>query len=155
MLRAVLLFLLFAALTPAADLSSFSWLAGRWVSDDPKAVAEEIWSPASGDGMIGMWRMVAGGKARVLEFMAIRQESDGIVLLLRHFDPALAVRTSEKERPLRFKLLPGAGKEWTFEGQESGVTVRLVYSRPDDSTLRVVLEKGEKKTAFQMRRAGS
>lgn len=137
----------------AADLQSLSWLAGRWVSDENGTVSEESWSPPTGDTMVGTWRLVAGGKVRIFEMLVFKQEADGLVLLLRHFDPALNVRVTEKDGPLRFKHVPGNSKAWVFDGAESGKPVKLTYSTPSDDLLEVVLDKEGKKQTFRMRRA--
>ena len=72
MFRLAALACLAAALT-AADLQSLAWLAGRWVNDDKGTLSEEIWSPPSGDAMMGTWRMVAGGKTRIYELLVLKQ----------------------------------------------------------------------------------
>jgi hypothetical protein len=141
----------FASALAAADLQSLSWLAGRWTSEEKGALSEEMWSPPAGDSMMGAWRMVADGKTRIYELLVFKQEASGLVLLLRHFDPALGVRASEKDGPLRFELKSSDGK-WVFEAVENGKSIGLTYSRPAPDTLQVTLTKDGKAQAFTMRR---
>jgi hypothetical protein len=141
-----------AALTAAADLSSLAWLTGRWVEEDKGTVSEEIWSPPAGDSMMGMWRLVAGGKTRIFEMNAIVATGDEIALSLRHFDRTLGIRASEKEAPVRLTLRGSTAREAAFEGVENGVAVRLTYRRPTDTELHVTLDKDGKKQEFHFRR---
>jgi Domain of unknown function (DUF6265) len=136
----------------AATLSDLAWISGQWLSAGPDR-SEEVWSPPSGDSMIGMWRLVAGGSTRVYELLAITREAEGPVYWLRHFDRQF-VGWEEKDAPIRLVLMRSATGEAVFEGPGSdGVMVRLTYRQPSPDTLTVRLEHGEEESLFEFRRA--
>ena len=87
--------------TPApakAVLTDLAWLAGHWVDDSGGDLSDETWTVPFGDSMLGMWRYVEAGKAKVFELLAMTAEPEGVVLRLRHFDPRLIAR-EDKESP--------------------------------------------------------
>lgn len=137
-------------------ISDMAWIAGRWVDDSGGDVSEEIWAPPAGDCVVGMWRLVVGGKAKLYELLTISAEGEGLVMRLRHFDHA-GVGWEEKEHPLVLKLVRAKEGEAAFEGPGSKGFLRLTYRRVDADTLTGVLEKGtsEKEAAkeeFRFRR---
>jgi hypothetical protein len=130
-----------------AGLDTFAWLSGRWLDLKNGTRSEEIWSPPAGDSMMGVWRLVNGGSARIFEFAAITKTGAGVLLSLRHFDSGMTPRESEKEHPARLTMVSQREKQIVFEGMEATGKVRLSYRRTDD-TLTVVLEKGSHKEEF-------
>jgi Domain of unknown function (DUF6265) len=146
-----------ADFAPAAEppaLGELSWFTGRWVDDSGGNLSEETWSGASGDSMLGMWRYVVDGKARIYEILTITAEDGGIVMRLRHFDPQLVGR-EDKTTPVVLKLVSSKRRQAVFEGTEVGGPdlVRLTYVSPSDDALTVTLEKQGKKQGFSFRRA--
>jgi hypothetical protein len=141
-----------AAPAPAAPatIDDVRFMAGHWVGDMGGAVSEEVWTEPSGNGMLGMWRYVAGGEARVLELLTLTAGPEGVTLRLRHFDGRLVAR-EEKDAPLEFKLVRSAPREVVFEGTEKGATVRLTY-RAEGDALVSVLDKGGKPQEFRFKR---
>ena len=137
-----------------AVLSELSWMTGRWIDDSGGNLSEEIWSPPSGDSMMGMWRYVAGGQARIFEILTVSVEPAGIVLRLRHFDPELVAR-EDKATPVELSLIGWTPGEAVFEGPAVGApgNVRLTYRNPSEDTLTSTLEKDGKKQEFSFRRA--
>jgi hypothetical protein len=137
-----------------AVLSDLSWMAGRWIDDSGGNLSEEVWSAPSGDTMMGMWRYVSGGQARIFEILTISVESNGIVLRLRHFDPDLVAR-EDKDTPVELTLIGWKPREATFEGPAVGAPglVRLTYYRASEDTLTSTLEKDGKKQEFKFQRA--
>ena len=137
-----------------AVLADLSWMAGRWIDDSGGNLSEEIWSAPSGDSMMGMWRYVSGGQARIFELLTISVESAGIVLRLRHFDPDLVAR-EDKGTPVELALVGWTPGEAAFEGKAVGAPglVRLTYRQPSEDTLVSTLEKEGRKQEFQFRRA--
>jgi hypothetical protein len=141
------------AAEPAATLADVAFITGHWQGRTAEGFSEEVWTAPEGDGMLGMWRWVEGGKAAVLELLTIRQEASGPVLRLRHFNGALVAR-EEKDKPVELPLVSRAGGEAVFEGPSStGGQVRLTYKREGDNALLVTLEKGGQKVPFRFERA--
>jgi hypothetical protein len=127
-------------------------MAGHWVGGDPGDVSEEVWTAPEGDSMMGMWRYVAKGRARIFEVLTLTAEGRNVVLRIRHFDPKLVAR-EEKDRAVELPLVAKGPREAVFEGPEYDVkgSVRLTYRRGDDS-LTAVLEKEGSKQEFRFRR---
>lgn len=140
---------------PGATLADVAFIAGHWKGEMGSSLSEEIWASPSGDNMMGMWRLVAGGQVKLFEFLNIVQEAEGPVFRLRHFDRQ-GVGREEKDKPVVLKLVSLKPREAAFEGPEySGAgTVRLTYRRPSDQALSVTLEKsGQPPQEFTFRLA--
>lgn len=137
-----------------ASLADVAFMAGHWLGGEGGDVSEEVWTAPEGDTMLGMWRYVSKGQARVLELLSLRAEPDGVALRLRHFDPRLVAR-EDKETPLVLRLVRRAPGEATFEGPAVGAagTVRLTYRREGADGLVSILDKGGSPQEFHFRRA--
>lgn len=135
-------------------LAAVAWISGHWQDRTPKSLSEEVWTAPEGDSMLGMWRLVAGGKTRVLELLAISATADGLVLRLRHFDSALVAR-EEKDQSVVLKAIRQAPGEVAFEGPAVGAEglVRITYRKAGDDGLAVTLERAGKKEEFAFKRA--
>lgn len=116
-------------------------MSGRWVDDSNGSLSEEIWTSPSGDCIVGMWRWVVGGNAKLYELLTITAEAEGLVLRLRHFD-RMSVGWEDKDHPLILKLVRSKESEAVFEGTGTKGFLRLSYRRVDAETLTGTLEKG-------------
>lgn len=145
-----------AAPPVAARIAAVAFMAGHWVGDVDGSLSEEIWTAPAGGSMLGMWRLVAGGQARVLELLALSEEADGgLTLRLRHFDARLVAR-EDKERPIELRLRRLSEGEAGFEGPGAdGQLVRLDYRRDGPDGLAAVLERGGRRDEFSYRRRAS
>jgi len=145
-----------AAAPVPASLADVAFMAGHWVDESPEHLSEEVWTEPSGDSMLGMWRYVAGEKARVLELLTLKAEDGGIMLRLRHFDGRMVAR-EEKGTPVELRLVAKQADAATFEGAEVGGSgrVRLSYRRTGPNTLLSVLDKGGEPQEFSFRRRGA
>lgn len=124
-----------------ARVSGLGWIAGHWVDESGGDLSEETWGPPSGDCLVGMWRLVIGGKAKLYELLTITAEPEGVVLRLRHFDRS-GVGWEDKEHPLVLKLVRSKQNEAVFEGQGAKGFLRISYRRVDAGTLTSVVERG-------------
>ena len=143
--------------TPAparAVLTDLAWLSGNWVDESEGGLSEETWTEPFGDSMLGMWRYVTGGKARVFELLAITAGPEGVVLRLRHFDPQMIAR-EDKNAPVTLKLVAWMRGEARFEGPAVGAPgqIAIHYRQKTDDTLSCTLEKEGKSQEFSFRRA--
>lgn len=120
------------------NLQQLDWMVGDWVGDGFGGVCEEIWYPASGGAMIGMFRLVVDGEAKFYEFMTLAPGAGGPSLRLKHFNPDLT-GWEEKAEVVEFPFVAMDKKMIEFGG--------LTYERTSDSTLRitVALSHGDKK----------
>ena len=154
-LAATLALLVPALATPAetASLSKMSWLAGRWVDDSGGNLSEETWTAPSGDGILGMWRLVVKGQIKLSEILTIQEENQTLVLRLRHFDAKLVGR-EEKDKPLELTLAGWSEREARFEGPGAdGQGLALTYRHPDADTLACTVDLRGKKEEFTFKRA--
>jgi len=74
------------ASSPKASIAGVEWLAGHWVGKGLGGVTEEIWSPASGGAMMGVFRAMKDGKPLFYEICLIVEENNSLVLQLKHFN---------------------------------------------------------------------
>jgi hypothetical protein len=137
----------------AATLRDMAFVAGHWVDGADTSRSEEVWTEPAGDSMLGMWRLVADGRARVMELLAFKEEQGSVVLRLRHFDPAL-VAWEEKATPLVLRLVRLAPQDARFEGPtaDGKGAIALTYRRPTPDALEVTLERGGTTERFSFRR---
>ena len=146
-------FLTRAVSADSASLAKLSWLAGRWVDDSGGNLSEETWTAPSGDGILGMWRLVVGGQIKLSELLTIQAEGQTPVLRLRHFDAKLVGR-EERDKPLELTLAGWNEREARFEGPGSdGQGLALTYRHPDADTLACTVERLGKKEEFTFKRA--
>lgn len=135
--------ILFGALLLAASptLSDLSWMEGRWIGAGRDGGAiEETWNAASGESMLGMFRMTsADGTVRFYEILVLQQTAEGPRMLLRHFDRNLTA-FEEKDAPMSFRLASAATDTATFEALVAGKPERIVYTRKADALV-IRLEK--------------
>ncbi len=140
---------------PRAKVADLAWMAGHWIGEAGTGdLSEEVWVPPAGDNMMGMWRWVGEGKAKLFELLVIVDEPDGPVFRLRHFDRA-GVGWEDKDQPLNLKLIRAGREEAAFEGTEKGGMVRIAYRR-EGGALTVTLDRAGKPPAtFRFRLSGS
>jgi len=126
-------------------------MSGHWVDASEKHFSEEVWTAPSGDSMIGMWRLVTDGKVRIFELLSLKQEGEGVVLRIRHFDPSFVSR-EEKTTPVALPLVERRERFARFTGPAVGSPgeVTLAYQR-EGETLTGTLTKGEKSQEFRFR----
>lgn len=125
-----------AAPPSAAAPADLSWMAGHWRGEMGEDVIEEVWLPAAGGELLGMFRWLKGGEVYLYELFTIEPGPDGPLLLLRHFDPGL-VAWEEKGEPYRFEPVSVGEGEATFVRRANGTL--LTYRRRDDGGLEAVL----------------
>lgn len=80
-----ILWLLPAAPASAAGVADLAWMAGDWQSEDGGSLVQEVWTEPRAGATTAMFRIVSGGKVRVLEYVIIAEEKDGIFYQFKHF----------------------------------------------------------------------
>jgi hypothetical protein len=139
----------------AARVADLRWIAGHWVDATGGAHSEETWTEPRDGNMLGMWRLLQGGRARIFELLALSDEADGgVALRLRHFDPRLVGR-EDKESPVTFRLTSLEKDGATFDGPPTAKgPLRLTYRRTGPRTLAVTLDKegGKEEFRFEQQR---
>ena len=131
----------------AADhsLDDVAFLAGAWRGGED-FIFEETWSSPAGGVMTGMARGHQAGALRVLEYIVIAEEADGVVMRFKHFNADYS--TWEEDGALVVLPLVSAKKnDVTFSADPPSETVKSIrYWMPDATTLQadvVLVEDGE------------
>jgi hypothetical protein len=133
---------------PKATIADLAWLAGEWTGTGLGGVSEETWAAPADGAMVGMYRLVVGGKVSFYEFMNLREEGGTLVLRLKHFNADLTP-WEEKDRWVQFPLAKLAPTEAWFGG--------LTFRRVDADTLHIFLalrgrDGAVREERFEMRR---
>ena len=149
-MRVFISLLVFWGCAPALanpTINDFSFLQGHWRGGDENFVFEEIWSEPGGSVMTAMARGVAGDAVRILEYVIISEEPDGIVMRFKHFNPDYSVWEGEEDAPLTLQLASLEGADALFVSDPPTHTVKSIrYWMPDADTLQVdvaQVENGE------------
>ncbi len=124
---------LIAALSLAGtpvQLNQLSWLAGHWRLVNGDRVVEEHWLAPDGGLMLGVSRTVRSGKATAHEFLLLRQEGEGLVLV--------AHPSGQKETT--FKLTSLTGTIAVFENPAHDFPKKIIYERKADGSLLAAIE---------------
>ena len=133
----------------AATLADLAWLAGDWRGSSEDMVSQEVWTAPAGNCMVGMWRLVLGGKLKVSEHMQVIQEPAGPVMYLRHFESG-GIAWEERLAPLIVPLMKISDGEVVF----ASATLRIAYKRQSDGGLVVEVAHGDEgASTYTFRRA--
>ena len=100
---------------PRATIQDIAWLAGRWTGDGLGGSTEETWSAPAGGAMMGMFRLVKGGRVVFYEFLTLVEQEGSLILKLKHFNPDLT-GWEEKTGSVTFRLLEITPAEVRFDG---------------------------------------
>ncbi len=131
---------------PAVSVDDFAWLTGEWEGTGPSGAVAQIDYMSPSRGVLpAVFRLLDDDRVVVLEMATLVEEHDGLVMYVRHFDPALV--PLEEERAIRLRLVERDGDTYHFrntnEGQnpvrstltrtETGFVSRSILARPDGS----------------------
>lgn len=113
---------------PKATLADAALLVGHWQGEFLGGQAEELWLPAAGGALVGMFRLHEAGQAQFYELMTVTEEDGTLVMRLKHFHADMK-GWEEKDERVVFRLVKATPDGLWFEG--------LTYLRDPDGTLRV------------------
>jgi hypothetical protein len=117
---------------PAAKLSDFAWLEGRWRGDWGPRIAEQVWMASKAGMMLGDFRLIENDKVLVIEFFTLVERPGGINLYFRHFTPELV--PWEKSDATLLNLAAADPRKFEFENPANGRPKRVVFTRIDADT---------------------
>lgn len=120
----VLLLLLVS--TAHGDLAALQWLAGCWTQIGRDAGSVEHWTSPAGGTMLGVNRIVSGGRTVNYEFMRIAENEDGLVEL---------IASPSGQETASFKLVNISENEVIFENSEHDFPTRIIYRLKSDGSL--------------------
>lgn len=129
-----------AGASDAEPLAEIAWIGRAWRAERDGTIIEEIWSPADGGCMTGMFRLVAGGQPRFYEFMSIEAKADGIFLHMHHFSPGLK---RWEDTPLLWELIETTSEHATFEVRNQPEPKKLIFMKQGDDGIIIRLHDFE------------
>ena len=118
------------AAMPEASIEDAAWIAGHWRGEMFGGVGEEIWSEPCGGTMMGVYKHVVGDAVTFYELMIIVEESNSLILKLKHFNADLTA-WEEKEEMVDFPLAKITPTEIFFDG--------LTFRKIEDDTMECFL----------------
>lgn len=101
-----------------AKLATLSWLAGCWSAETDEPGSVEHWLPLAGGTMLGVGRTVKNGKTVAHEFMQIRADAQGQIVLIAKPD---------RKPEATFTMTVGAADAVTFENLQHEFPQRVMY----------------------------
>lgn len=110
-------------------MDDLAWLAGTWRGPGPegRGTAEIHFMAPEAGVMPSIFRLSDGDRVAVLEAITLVQEGEGLVMYVRHFDPALV--PYEEEEALALRLTGREGHAFVFENVRAGANpVRSVLT---------------------------
>lgn len=100
-------------------VASLAFMSGCWHGQQGDARLEEHWLSPAGDGLLGVSRVVAGGRTVFREFMEIRQQPGGEIVM--------SVQLGLGKAPVAFTLSELGPEAATFENPAHDFPQRLRY----------------------------
>ncbi len=140
--QAVLLALLGAAPSQAADLGDLGWLLGCWRSEDGSA--QEAWVEETDGSLVGFAVVVDGGRVAFYEILTIAIGADGELVYTAH--PEGASRTE-------FVLTKLGASDVLFSNPDHDYPQEIGYRLDDDTLVATIsLLDGERPRSFPKQR---
>jgi hypothetical protein len=112
------------------SLTDVSFIQGHWKATNDGRDVEGYWMAANGDNMVGMMRMMKNNKASMYEILAYEQGPQGLVSLVKHFNPGL-IGVEEKEKQDRYNFVEASKNRAIF--QKEGEQLRILYEKRSDT----------------------
>ena len=126
--------------------NQLTWLTGRWQGDHEGGQLDEQWLSPGGGTMMGVSRLIFGGKTASAEFLLLEERVDGLFLTI------LLPRSGRSEL---LRVTRMGSDEVVFEHTNEEKEERLTYRREGGGSLYVLLEKEKDgrpvATEFRMR----
>jgi len=113
---------------PAID--DLAWLTGCWVSDGAEPGNGEQWMAPAGGSMLGMARVVRGGRMVAYEFTRIVTTDDGLVF----------IASPSGQETAEFGLKQLGDKIVIFENPDHDFPQRIIYRMVDSDHLQGRIE---------------
>jgi hypothetical protein len=115
----------------ASSITSLSWLAGCWNSENAEPGSGEQWMPLAGNSLLGMGRTIRGGSTAAHEFMRIAEAPDGKLTFF--------AQPSGKP-PASFAVHKLGPNEVVFENLEHPFPQRIIYRFEPPAKLHASIE---------------
>ncbi|MDR7332850.1 DUF6265 family protein [Roseateles asaccharophilus] len=121
----------------ADPFAPVAWMAGCWTQTGREAGSVEQWMAPAGGLMLGMARIVKGGRVIEFEFMQLRADAEGRLSFIAQ---------PQGRPPTEFKLARQAEAQAVFENTAHDFPQRVSYRRmaPDQLVARIEGERNGK-----------
>jgi Domain of unknown function (DUF6265) len=117
-------------------LKQIEWLAGYWTGTGLGGDCEELWMPASDNGLHGVFRFSEKGKLQFTEYMVLEEKEGSLRVRIKHFGGGVNP-WEEKEKWVDFQLVKIEGQTAWFNG--------LTYIRKGDVlVVKLAMKSGDK-----------
>jgi Domain of unknown function (DUF6265) len=100
---------------PAARVTDFAWLVGRWQGEGLGGAMDEVWSEPAGGSMVGYFRLVRNDKPVFYEIMTLLESEGSVEMRLKHVNPDMT-GWEEKADFMKFRLVREDASGAYFEG---------------------------------------
>lgn len=111
----------------AGELEDLGFLVGHWRGEAFGGVVEEIWLPAEGDAMHGVFRAVSEGAMRFSEFIQVTVEDGDVIMRFAHFRPDYTTWEGSGP-PMTLRLAEADASRAVFEGVGEASPDRITYT---------------------------
>ena len=130
MLNAVFALAFLLASPPSTDVSTLSWMSGRWAGTQDGTESEEFWTDVRGGTILGMHRDTKGGKTVGYEFFRIETVPEGLTFFA----------SPQGRPPTPFRAIENGKGRIVFENKEHDFPTRILYWLGADGKLHAKIE---------------
>lgn len=138
LLLGVLVLMSTSSSAAAGGVEQLAWLAGNWVSEEGGGLVQEVWTQPRAGAMTGMFRLIDGDEVRVLEYLVIADEADGVFYQFKHFRSDYTTWEGEGP-PIRLELVESSRGRAVFQNtrEVEGQPAYISYLLGEDGRLSV------------------
>ncbi|WP_285059993.1 DUF6265 family protein [Pedobacter ginsengisoli] len=117
----------YAQTQPKGSVADIAFIQGQWKAITPGGQSiEGVWLAPEGENILGFMRMMKGGKADLYEILAYEQSEQGLISMVKHFQPGL-IGVEEKDKQDRYIFVEAAKDRAIF--QKEGGGLRILYEK--------------------------
>jgi hypothetical protein len=130
------------AQTPSkgGSVADLAFITGQWKAAPEGRSVEASWLPPSGGNVAGFMRMMKEGKVTMYELLAYEQTGQGLVSLVKHFQPGM-IGQEELDKPVQYNFLEAGKDRVVFE--QTGQGVRVLYEKRSADAFVISIGKEE------------
>ncbi len=153
LIRCLLVVVLLAAFpltSAAAGLETIAWLEGHWEAEAFGGTIEEVWLPAAGNAMHGVFRLTVADSLVFSEFLQVTDLDDQIVMRFKPYQPDYSTWEGAGE-PMELKATSPTSDQVVFEAINETSPSRIAYRIVGDE-LRVAVTGIDEELRFRRQR---
>ncbi len=119
---------------PPAELQQMAWIQGSWTGEAFGGITEEVWTKPMGGSMMFVFKLIENDNVKFYEFGHIRQESETLLLQLKHFNADIS-GWEQKDESVDFRLVKLEENHAYFED--------MTFERVSENEMNVYVVLGE------------